>query len=80
MGITDQNKPLTAEEVPAARKVAESRCYLLRGAIKWLFHGRTVNHRYTATDRFYLLRWQDFAEKYCQVMKANESRGCIRTN
>ena len=80
MGITDRNKPLTAEEVPAARKVAESRRYLLRGAIKWLFHGRTVNHRYTATDRFYLLRWQDFAEKYCQVMKANESKGCIRTN
>ena len=80
VGITDRNKPLTAEEVPAARKVAESRRYMLRGAIKWLFHGRTVNHRYTATDRFYLLRWQDFAEKYCQVMKANESKGCIRTN
>ena len=80
MGITDQNKPLTAEEVPVARKVAESRRYMLRGAIKWLFHGRTVNHRYTATDRFYLLPWQDFAEKYCQVMKANESKGCIRTN
>ena len=48
-------------------------------AIKWLFHGRTVNRRYTATDRFYLMRWQDVAEKYCQVMEANESKGCIRT-
>ena len=54
--ITDRNKPLTAEEVPAARKVADSRRYMLRGAIKWLFHGRTVNLRYTATDRFYLMR------------------------
>jgi len=27
VGITDQNKPLTAEEVLAAWKVAESRCY-----------------------------------------------------
>ena len=79
MGITDRNKPLTAEEVPAARKVAESRRYILRGAIKRLFHGRTVNRRYTATDRFYLMRWPDVAEKYCQVMEANESKGYIRT-
>ena len=67
MGITDRNKPLTAEEVPATRKVAESRRYMLRGAIKWLFRGRTVNRRYTAADRFYLMRWPDVAEKYCQV-------------
>ena len=79
MGITDRNKPLTAEEVPAARKVAESRRYMLRGAIKRLFHGRTVNRRYTATDKFYLMRWPDVAEKYCQVMEANESKGYIRT-
>ena len=79
MGISDQNKPLTAEEVPAARKVADSRRYMLRGAIKWLFHGRTVNRRYTATDRFYLMQWPNVAEKYCQVMEANESKGCIRT-
>ena len=76
VGITDRNKPLTAEEVPAARKVAESRRYMLRGAIKWLFHGRTVNRRYTATDRFYLMRWPDVAEKYCHVM---EAKGYIRT-
>ena len=56
MGITDRNKPLTAEEVPAARKVAESRGNMLRGAIEWPFHGRTVKRRYTATDRFYLMR------------------------
>ena len=56
VGISDRNKPLTAEEVPAARKVADSRRYMLRGAIKWLFHGRTVNRRYTATDRFYLMQ------------------------
>ena len=67
------------EEVPAARKVADSRRYMLRGAIKWLFHGRTVNRRYTATDRFYLMQWPNVAEKYCQVMEANESKGCIRT-
>ena len=40
--ITDRNKLLTVEEVPAARKVAESRRHMLRGAIKWLCHGRTV--------------------------------------
>ena len=79
MGISDRNKPLTAEEVPAARKVADSRRYMLRGAIKWLFHGRTVNRRYTATDRFFLIKWPNVAEKYCQVMEANESKGCIRT-
>ena len=56
MGLTDGNEPLTAEEVPAARKVAESRRNMLRGAIKWSFHGRTVKRRYTATDRFYLMR------------------------
>ena len=79
MGIPDRIKPLTVEEVPAARKVAESRRYMLRGAVKWLFRGRTVNRRYTATDRFYLMRWPDFAEKYCQMMEANESKGYIRT-
>ena len=79
MGITDGNEPLTAEEVPAARKVAESRRYMLRGAIKWLFHGRTVNRRYTVTDRFYLMQWPNVAEKYFQVMEANESKGFIRT-
>ena len=79
MGITDLNKPLTEEEVPATRKVGESRRYMLRGAIKRLFHARTVNCRYTATDRFYLMQWPNVAEKYCQVMEANESKGCIRT-
>ena len=78
MGITDRNKPLTAEEVPATRRVADSRRYMLRGAIKWLFHGRTVNRRYTATDRFYLMQWPNVAEKYCRVMEANESKGCIQ--
>ena len=76
MGITDRNKPLTAEEVPAARKVADSRRYMLRGARKWLFHGRTVSRRYTATHR---LQWPNVTEKYCPVMEANESKGCIRT-
>ena len=42
-------------------KVTESRRYMLRGAVKWLFHERTVNRRYTATDRFYLMRWPDVA-------------------
>ena len=60
-------------------KLTESRRYMLRGAVKWLFHGRTVNRRYTATDRFYLMQWPNVAEKYCQVMEANESKGCIRT-
>ena len=31
MGITDRDKPLTAEEVPAARKVADSRRYSMEG-------------------------------------------------
>ena len=79
VGITDRNKPLTAEEVPTTRKVADSRRYMLRGAVKWLFHGRTVNRRYTAKDRFYLIQWPNVAEKYCQVMEANESKVCIRT-
>ena len=79
MGITDRNKPLTAEEVPATGRVADSRRYMLRCAIKWLFHGRTVNRRYTATDRFYLMQRPNVAEKYCQVMEANESKGCIQT-
>ena len=78
VGITD-NKLLTAEAVPATQKGAESRRYMLRGAVKWLFHGRTVNRPYTATDRFYLMQWPNVAEKYCQVMEANESKGCIRT-
>ena len=34
MGITDRNMPLTAEEVPATREVADSRRYMLRGAMK----------------------------------------------
>ena len=74
VGITDRNKPLAAEEVPAARKVAESRHYMLSGAVKWLFHGRTVNRRYTATDRFYLIRWPDVAEKCCQVTSGRWSQ------
>ena len=79
MGITDRNKLLTAEAVPATQKGAESRRYMLRGAVKWLFHGRTVRRRNTATHRFYLMQWPNVAEKYCQVMEANESKGCIRT-
>ena len=50
-------------------KLTESRRYMLRGAVKWLFHGRTVNRRYTATDRFYLMRWPDVAEKYWRWWK-----------
>ena len=69
MGITNRNKPLTAEEVPAARKVAESRRYMLRVAVKWLFHGRTVNPRYTATHRFYLMRWPDVARNTARWWK-----------
>ena len=56
VGISDRNKPLTAEEVPAARKVADSGRYMLRGAIKWLFHGRTVSRRYAATHKFYSMQ------------------------
>ena len=38
VGIIDRNKPLTAEEVPAARKVADSRLYAegrYKVAIPW---------------------------------------------
>jgi len=42
IGITDQNKPLTTEEMLAAQKVAESRnctCTTLMDDMKWQYHG-----------------------------------------
>lgn len=74
VGITNQNKPLTAEELLATRRVAESTCYAegrYEVAIPWqddeppLFCNRT-----TAEERLYSLekhlqRKPDVAEKYC---------------
>ncbi|KAK2566756.1 hypothetical protein P5673_009433 [Acropora cervicornis] len=75
VGITDQNKPLTAEEVLAAWKVAESRCYAVgryEVAIPWKDDEPPLHcNRTTAEDRLYSLekhlqRRPDVAEKYCQ--------------
>ena len=80
MEITDQNKPLTAEEVLPARKVAESRYYAegcYEVAIPWRDDVTPLHcNRTTAEDRLYFLekhlQWRpDVADKYCQVMEAN---------
>ncbi|XP_068734429.1 uncharacterized protein [Montipora capricornis] len=87
LGITNQNKLLTAEEVLAAQKIAESRCYAegrYEVAIPWkddeppLYRNRT-----TADDRVFSLekhlqRRPDVAEKFCEVMEANEAKGYVR--
>ena len=86
-GITNQNKPLTAEEVLAARKVAESRCYAegrYEVAIPWKDDERPLHcNRTTADDRLcslekHLQRRPDIGEKYCQVMEANKAKGYVR--
>ncbi|PFX30008.1 hypothetical protein AWC38_SpisGene5247, partial [Stylophora pistillata] len=87
LGITNQNKPFTAEEVLATRKVAESRCYAegrYEEAIPWQDDEPPLYcNKSTAEDRLYSLekhlqRRLDVAEKYCQVMEANEAKGYIR--
>ena len=87
VGITDQNKPLTAEEVLAAWKVAESRCYAVgryEVAIPWKDDEPPLHcNRTTAEDRLYSLekhlqRRPDVAEKYCQVMESNKAKGYVR--
>ncbi|XP_022809281.1 uncharacterized protein LOC111346251 [Stylophora pistillata] len=87
LGITNQNKPLTAEEVLATRKVAESRCYA-EGRYEVAIPLQDDEpplycNRNTAEDRLYSLekhlqRRPDVAEKYCHVMEANEAKGYIR--
>ena len=83
VGITNQNRPLTAEEVLGVRKVAESRCYAkgrYEVAISWNDDQPPLHcNRTTAEDRLYLLqRRPDVAEKYCQVMEANKAKGYVR--
>ena len=87
VGITNQNKPLTAEEVLATREVAESMCYAkgrYEVEIPWQDDESPLCcNRTTAEDRLYSLekhlqRRPDVAEKYCQVMEANEAKGYIR--
>ena len=87
VGITNQNKPLTASEVLAAGKVAESRYYAegrYEVAIPWKDDEPPLHcNRTTAEDRLYSLeehlqRRPDVAEKYCQVMVANKARGYVR--
>ena len=82
VGITNQNKPLTAEEVLVSGKVAESRYYAegrYEVAIPWKDHEPPLHcNRTTAEDRLYSLekhlqRRPDIAEKYCQVMEANKA-------
>ena len=87
VGITNQNKPLTAEEVLAALKVAESRCYAegrYEVAIPWKDDERPLHcNRMTAKDQLYSLekhlqRRPDIAEKYRHVMEANKAKGYVR--
>ena len=87
VGITNQNTPLTAEEVLATRKVAESRCYAegrYEVAIPWK-DGEPPLHcnRMTAEDQLYSLekhlqRRPDVAKKYYQMMEANDAKGYVR--
>ena len=83
VGMTNQNRPLTAQEVLSARKVAESRCYAkgrYEVAISWNDDQPPLHcNRTTAEERLYLLqRRPDVAEKYCQVMEANKAKGYVR--
>ena len=83
VGITNQNRPLTAQEVLSARKVAESRCYAkgrYEVVIPWNDDQPPLHcKRATAEDRLYpLQRRPDVAEKYCQVMEANKAKGYVR--
>ena len=83
VGITNQNRPLTAEEVLGARKVKESRRYAkgrYKVAIPWNDDQPPLHcNRTTAEDRLYpLQRRPDFAEKLCQVMEANKAKGYVR--
>ena len=87
VGITNQNKPLTAKEVLAAQKVAESWCYAegrYEVAIPWKDDEPPLHcNRTTSEDRVYSLekhlqRRPDVAEKYFQVMEANKAKGYVR--
>ena len=78
VGITNENKPLTAEGVLAAGKVAESRYYTeghYEVAFPWKDDEPPLHcNRTTAEDRLYSLekhlqRRLGIAEKYCQVSK-----------
>ena len=80
MPVINQNRPLTAEEVLGARKVAELRCYAkghYEVAIPWNDDQPPLHCNWTtAEDRLYpLQRRPDVAEKYCQVMEANKAKG-----
>lgn len=59
VGITDQTKPLTAEETLAARKVAESRCYVnerYEVGIPWINDEPPLYcNKKSAEDRLYSL-------------------------
>ncbi|XP_068674628.1 uncharacterized protein [Montipora foliosa] len=87
VGIIDQNKPLTADEVLAAWKVAESTCYAeghYKVAFPWKDDEPPLHcNSTTAKDRLcslekHLQRRPDVAKKYCQVMEANKAKGYIR--
>ena len=86
VGITNQNKPLTAEEVLAARKVAESSCYAegrYEVVIPWkddeppLHCNRTTAQHQLYSLEKHLQRSLDVAEKYSQVMEANKAKGYV---
>ena len=74
MGILDRHQPLTPEEMLAARKTAETRCYTdgrYEVAIPWIDNEPPLYcNRKSAEDRLYSLerhlkRRPDVAEKYC---------------
>ena len=85
MVISDRDRPLTPEEMLAARKTAETRCYpdgRFEVAIPWIDDEPSLYcNRKSSEDILYerhLKRRPDVAEKYCQVLDAVLSKGYIR--
>ena len=87
MGISDRDKPLTPDEMLAARKTAETSCYTdgrNEVAIPWIDDEPPLCcNRKSAEDRPYSLkrhlkRRPDVAEKYCQVLEVNVTKGYIQ--
>ena len=85
MGISDRDKPLTPEEMLAAQKTVETRCYTdgwYEVATPWIDEPLLYCNRKSAEDRLYSLerhlkRRLDVPEKYCKVLEANVTMGYI---
>ena len=79
MGITDLNKPLTAGEVPAARKSDRIKALYAEGRCKVAIPWKDGKPPLYCNRQILLDAMAGRCEKYCQVMEANESKGYIRT-